>query len=261
MLTAPLAALQPLQQAHTTHTRLVAPIPHPQHPSHTPAPIPHSWNTCQALTAHPRIAPSVPGSQHPFPAHSTPGRLTAPIPHPQHLSHTQYPCQAHRTSAKPVPAVSQLSCHSCSTHGSLTAPTPVPQPPHWSQNTHTHPTTSTRVPQPHTSPLALPHSCPCTPLPPQGGCTQKVSPLGAIPPTIPVSGTGVMAGVPHPHPLCWAGSPCPPPWASARWPQLVQGCHESEELGLPLLWSKGPAIARGCRGRRRQGHHRESKGP
>lgn len=32
------------------------------------------------------------------------------------------------------------------------------------------------------------------------------------------------------------------------------------ELSLPLSWSKGPVIARGCRGRRRQGHHRESKG-
>lgn len=164
MLTAPLSALQPLQQAHTPHTWLVAPIPHPQHPSHTPAPIPHSWNTCQALTAHPRIAPSVPGSQHPFPAHSTPGRLTAPIPRPQHPSHTHthstYPTNStHARLTGPLPSLYQLY-HS--SRAILVAPMAASQHPHQSHNPHTGPRTPTPIPQhPHEShsPTPAPWHC------------------------------------------------------------------------------------------------------
>lgn len=281
--------------------RLTPPTPISWHPSHSPAPIPHSWNTCQALRAHPKIAPSVPGSQHLYPAHSALGRLTvltpcfllpravsqhpslshsthpsltAPIPCPQHPSHTcsthiqltalmpgsQHPSHTHSTHARltgPLPAVCHLYHSTCAM---LVAPMVASQHPHQFHDTHTSPTIPTQVPYLHISTLALPHSCPCTPLPPQDDCTRKMSPPGAIP-TIHVSGTGVMAGALLPHPLCWAGSPFPPIWACARWPQLVQVCHELGELGLPLPWSKGLVIVRGCWGRPRRGHHRESKGP
>lgn len=84
---------------------------------------------------------------------------------------------------------------------------------------------------------------------------------GAIPLKIHANGTKVTACAPHPHPLCWAGSLFPPICVSARWPQLVQGCHELGEFSLPLPWSKGLVIVRGCRGGPRWGHHQESKGP
>lgn len=66
-----------------------------------------------------------------------------------------------------------------------------------------------------------------------------------MPPTLtPCAGLG--------HLFCHSG-PLP------GGPNLCKGVTRG--FSLPLLWSKGPVIVRGCWGRRRQGHHRESKGP
>lgn len=263
-LVAPLAGSQHPHPAHGTHPTL-------QHPSLTHGtharlsePSPGLHHPCQAHSTHILLTAPLAGSQYshyalycPGQSHSTHPSLTAAIPRPQHPSHTH---STHDRLTGPVPGVYHLYR---SARAMLVAPMAASQHPHRSHDTYTSPTTPTQVPQPHTSPLALLHSCgtPGIPLPPQGDCIQKGSSPSAIPPTIHANCTGVTAGALHPHPLCWAGSPFLPFWASARWPQLVQGCHELGELSLPLPWSKGPVIARGCRARRRQGHHRESKGP
>lgn len=153
-------------QSHSTHPSLTAPIPCPQHPSHT-------------RSTHIQLAAPMPGSQHPSHTHSTHARLTGPLPRVCHLYH--------------------------STCAMVVAPMAASQQPHQSHDTHTSPIIPTQVPQPHTSPLTLPHACPCTPLSPQGDCTQNMSLPGAIPLTIHANGTRVMACAPHPHPLCWAG--------------------------------------------------------